>query len=148
MLDSIRNLRQLAERLAAGELPDPRLCDWASQSLRAFVDHRVTSLEDAFGLRAGKGGMPWWKDEAVRLRNAAIRALAERLAPEASAACQAKAVRRALGIYCAGRWRFDRERAIMPPQYAGTSDEWLWRICRSGAPASLGERQLRSILAR
>jgi len=48
--------------------------------------------------------------------------------------------------YGAGRWRYDRQSEAIPETYLGTINEWLWRAFKSGAPMSLGIRQLRSIL--
>ena len=35
----------------------------------------------------------------------------------------------------------------MPPDYADTQKECLWRAFKSGAPMPIGERQLRNVLA-
>jgi hypothetical protein len=146
MLSTIQSLRMAAEKFALGQLPDPNLLRWLAASLQAYVDHRAASLEEAMGIRRCKGGMPWWKEEAVRARNEALRQACRLIACHDPLAEQVRKVQRAIARYGAGRWRFDRELASMPEPYRGKVEEWLWLAWRSGAPLPLCVRQLRNIL--
>ena len=33
---------------------------WLSEALGRFLDQHCDDLDDAFGLRQGRGGVPWW----------------------------------------------------------------------------------------
>jgi hypothetical protein len=147
MLGTIQSLRLAAEKFAAGQLPDPRLLHWLAASLQAYVDHRAPSLEEAMGIRRCKGGMPWWKEEAVRARNHALREICRMVAHDEPLAEQVRKVGHAINRYGVGRWRFDRHLEAIPQTYLGRVEEWLWHAYRSGAPLPLGVRQLRTILA-
>jgi hypothetical protein len=148
MLQEVRSLREIVRRCRTGEPFDAELSRWLATSLQNFLDHRCSTTDDAFGLHAPKGGVPWWLEEAMRERNASLRQLAETSHPERSVSCQARLIRLAAVRYAATGWLLDRSRAEMPPAYRGTSKEWLWRAFKSGAPMPIGERQLRKILAR
>jgi hypothetical protein len=148
MLTEIRNLREIARRCLAGEALDEDLSYWFGNSLQEFLERRASTLNDAFGLCAPQGGVPWWKEDAIRLRDAALRELAERFHETLSVSSQAQELRRRAMRYAASAWRFDCERAAMPPRYGGTQKEYLWRAFKAGAAMPLGERQLRNILAR
>ncbi len=147
MLTELRNLREIAQRFLAGEALDEDLSYWFGTSLQEFLERRASTIEDAFGLRAPRGGVPWWMEDAIRLRDAALRELAERFHGGRSVTGQAQEIRRRALRYAASAWRFDRDRAAMPPRYRGTQDECLWRAFKAGATMPLGERQLRKILA-
>ena len=86
-------------------------------------------------------------EDAIRLRDAALRELAERFHRTLSVSSQAQEVRRRALRYAASAWRFDRERGAMPPRYDGTQTKYLWRAFKSGAAMPLNELQLRNILA-
>jgi hypothetical protein len=146
MLTQISNLREIAQRCLAGEALDEDLSYWFGISLQEFLERRASTLNDAFGLCAPQGGVPWWKEEAIRRRDTALRELAERFHGALSVSSQAQEVRRRALRYAASAWRFDREHAAMPPRYGGTQKEYLWRAFKSGAAMPLSERQLRNIL--
>ena len=147
MLTEIRNLREIARRCLAGEALDEDLSNWFGTSLQEFLERRASTLNDAFGLRGPQGGVPWWMEDAIRLRDAALRELAERFHHTRSVSAQAQEIRRRALRYAASAWRFDCERAVMPPRYRGTQKECLWRAFKAGAAMPLSERQLRNILA-
>jgi hypothetical protein len=119
---------------------------WLGRSLNEFLTQRCRSLDEALGLQVGRGGIPWWREEANRKRDAALRELAARHLLEHSVTAQARQVHVLSVRYAASAWRFDRDRPSMPPHYAGTPHEWLWLAFSSGAPMPIGERQLRNIL--
>ena len=87
-------------------------------------------------------------EDAIRLRDAALRELVEHFHGARSVSAQAQEVRRRALRYAASAWRFDRDRNAMPPRYGGTQKEYLWRAFKAGAAIPLSERQLRNILAR
>jgi hypothetical protein len=147
MLVQINNLKEVARRCLAGEALDDDLSYWFGSSLQEFLERRANTIEDALGLRAPRGGVPWWMEDAIRLRDAALRELGERFHGARSVSAQAQEIRRRALRYAASAWRFDRDRDDMPPRYDGTQKECLWRAFKAGAAMPLSERQLRSILA-
>jgi hypothetical protein len=147
MLPNIKNLREISRRCQTGQPLDPDLAVWLGSSLEKFLEQRCHTVDEALGLRFAQGGVPWWREEAIRLRDEALRALAQRVAPGGSTAAKAKGVYRLALRYAASAWRFDREREAMPATYFGTPNEMLWRAFKSGAAMPLGERQLRTVLA-
>jgi len=141
------NLREIARRLTDGEpLPKP-LAEWLGLSLHSFLERQSESLEDVLGLRWGRGGVPWWMDEAIRVRDDALRQLATHITPSGSLSERARMVRERSLRYAAASWRRDRFQQDLPPGYARTEKEWLWRAFKSRAAMPLGERRLRQILS-
>ena len=94
MLNSIDNLRQIKQRCIAGEPLDMNQAQWLGTALSRFLDHRCTSMDDALGLRFAQGGMPWWREEANRERDAALRDVAETYMAGQSKSAQAKQIAR------------------------------------------------------
>ena len=78
MCVEIERLRQVSGRLLAGEELDRDLADWLGTALQGFLNRRHRTVEQALGLRFAQGGVPWWREEAMRKRDAAIRELGER----------------------------------------------------------------------
>jgi hypothetical protein len=146
MLSTIDNLREVARRCWEGEPLSEDLAAWLANSLEAFLEHRCTSVDDALGLRFPQGGVPWWQEEAIRIRNAALRDLSVQAFSELSLSAQAREVRTISVRYAATGWRRDRELEEMPESYAGTVKIYLWRAYKSGAAMPISERQLRNIL--
>ena len=93
MLPEVRNLREIAERCQSGRPLGEDLSRWLATSLQDFLDHRHRSLDDALGLRAARGGVPWWLEEGLRQRNAVLRALAGQFYPNDPVFQQAKLIR-------------------------------------------------------
>jgi hypothetical protein len=142
----IQDIRDICSRFQAG-LPLTELqMSWLSRALEDFLAHRYRTIEEALGLRFARGGIPWWREEANRKRDAAILALAQGFMAGLSAAAQAREIHRLSIRYAASAWRHDRERPAMPSHYAGTTAEYLYRAFTAGAPMPVGERTLRHIL--
>jgi len=140
---TIERLRNLCRRLLAeGDLE----FQWFGSKLDDFLCHRCRSIEEALGLRFARGGMPWWREEATRQRDAALRALTQLYYPGLRLSVQAKRVYQQAARYAASAWRNDARRDTLPAHYVGTMHEWLWRAFASGAPMPIGERRLRDIL--
>jgi hypothetical protein len=146
MLSSIHNLREITRRCLAGEQLDDELSCWLGASLLEFLERRSPTVDKAFGLEFPRGGIPWWMEEAIRKRDAALRKLAERYLADRCLSARSRQVRILSCRYEASAWRQDRDRRDMPRRYVGTPNEYLWRAFKSGAAMPLGERQLRSIL--
>ncbi|HEV8263193.1 MAG TPA: hypothetical protein VGQ19_20840 [Burkholderiales bacterium] len=146
MLPEVKNLREIVRCCQAGLPLDGELRRWLATSLQNFLDHRFLSVHDALGLHAPKGGVPWWREEGLRERNAALREMAERFYPTTSPSRQARLIRAAALQYAASAWLHDRNNSEMPARYRATPKECLWRAFKSRAPMPIGERQLRSIL--
>ena len=146
MPQEIDYLREIVTRCRDGGTLHPELANWLGGCLDAFLTRRVRDIDEAFGLRMGRGGMPWWMEEAVRKRDGALRALARHRNLPPSVRGKARVICDLANRYAASAWRIDKERDEMPPAYAGTPKEYLWIAFRSGAPMPIGERQLRMIL--
>lgn len=143
MLATIESLRTVSRR-CLNDSDD--MLRWLGRSLEDFLSHRCRSVDEALGLRFARGGVPWWREEAMRRRDAALRELAMRHLANLSVAAQARDIRMLAVRYAASAWRCDRDEKSMPPRYAGTPREWLWLAFVAGAPMPIGERQLRTIL--
>ncbi len=147
MLASINNMKTVAKLCRTREpLPAP-LAAWLATSLQSYLDQRSDSLNDAFGLRNARGGVPWRLEASIRTRDAALRRLADDHLADLSVTAKAERIRQLSHRYAASSWRFDREQENMPAAYQGQSHEWLWRAFKSGASMPLGIRQLRTILS-
>ena len=146
MLTTIDNLREIARRCQTGEALGNDLASWLGSSLEQFLIRRYKTIEDALGLRAPRGGVPWWLEEAIRRRDSALRELASHLANALSPSAQAKRIHMLAVRYGASAWLHDHNNESMPPAYRGRPNEWLWRAFKSGAQMPICERQLRHIL--
>lgn len=145
-MQSITNMKTVAE-LCRGHQPLPdSLASWLAASLQSFLDQKSDSLNDAFGVRNLRGGVPWRMEANMRMRDAALRELASRHCGELSVTAKASRIQQLAERYAASSWRFDRDRAEMPEAYRGTAHEFLWRAFKSGAAMPLCERQLRKIV--
>ena len=147
MYASIDNLKEISHRCRAGEPLNQDLADWLGNSLQGYLDRRYCSFEEAFGLIFPRGGIPWWREEAMRARDAALRDFAEIFLGDLATGTQAREIWTAGSRYAASAWRFDCDKDDLPEYYEGTQKECLWRAFKSGAPMPLGQRQLRNILA-
>ena len=144
---SIENLREIMSHCADGKPLDGDLADWLGDAIDGYLTRQFRTLEEALGLIFPRGGVPWWREEAIRKRDAALRYLAETFLDEVALGKQAQEIRTTAGRYGASAWRFDADKDEMPSNYAGTPKECLWQAFKSGAPMPIGERQLRNILA-
>lgn len=147
MLYAIQNLRKIAQSCRLGMPLDGNLAVWLSESLEQFLAHRATTIEEALGLRAPRGGVPWWREEAMRQRDALLREFARAHYLGCSVCATARQIRLLTLRYAASAWRVDRDQDAMPDHYRSTPKEWIWRIFKAGAPMPIGERHLRTILA-
>lgn len=148
MYTTIQQLRDISQRMTSGAPLDDDQRNWLGRAFDDFLARRCHSIEEALGLRFPKGGVPWWREDANRQRNAALRQLAANHLVGMAIAAQARAIRMLTIRYAASAWRFDRALKSMPPRYAGRPQEWLYRAFASRALLPVSERSLRNILAR
>lgn len=146
MLTSIKKLREIARRCQAGQVLDSDLAIWLAKSLESYLSRQCKTIEDAFGLHGPRGGVPWWLEEAIRQRDAALRNLAGRFFGPLSPSARAHQIYVLAVRYGASAWLMDRNRDDLPSYYRGRPQEWLWRAFKSGAPMPICERQLRNVL--
>jgi hypothetical protein len=140
-------LEEIARCCLAGKPLDPRHSDWLAHGINSFLDEPTLSLEEALGLRYGRGGVPWWRERAIRERDAALRKLADGCGAGLSICQRSKEIETLARRYGASAWLRDRKCQEMPASYAGTPRELLWRAFRSGATMPLSERQVRNIIS-
>ena len=93
MFESIKNLEEICRRCLSSEPLTLEQAKWLGKSLDDFLNHRCTSLRDAFGLRTPRGGVPWWLEQAMRVRDAALRELAETLGTDGTLTSRAREIR-------------------------------------------------------
>lgn len=139
-------LREIARRCESCEPLDANLSVWLGTILKDFLERETSSLEEILGLCYGRGGMPWRRAEAMRDRDAALRALAGNFFATRSPCTRSREIAILADRYGASAWLIDRKSANMPECYTGTHREYLWRAFKSGAAMPLGERQIRNIL--
>lgn len=147
MLMTIERLREISAQCLSGGTLDAGHARWLGERLDSFLSCRHRSIEEAFGLRFAQGGVPWWKEERIRRRDACLRSLAATYPTDLPLGAMVRDIRTMSVRYAASAWRLERERAEMPAAHAGTARAHLWRAFKAGAPMPLGERQLRNILA-
>ena len=147
MFASIDNLREIMAHCFEGEPLDSDLADWLGEAIDGFLTRQFCTLDESLGLVFPRGGIPWWREEAIRKRNAALCYLAETFLGELALGMQAQEIWTTARRYAASTWRFDRDNDDMPAYYTGTPKECLWQAFKSNAPMPIGERQLRNILA-
>ncbi|MGH6931886.1 MAG: hypothetical protein ACREEE_05565 [Dongiaceae bacterium] len=148
MYATIDALRDIAGRCQTNEPLSQEQLHLLGRAFREFLTHRARTIDEAFGLRFARGGVPWWLEEAMRHRNRALRELARNYYSELTVSAQARQIQTLSIRYAASAWRFDRTRGAMPDHYAGTANEWLYRAFSAGAPMPICERQLRLVLGR
>ncbi len=147
MLANIDTLREICRRCRTHQGLNTTQARWLGEALTAFLEHRSPSLDDAMGLSYPRGGVPWWMEEAIRKRNAALRNLAHSVFADLGPSAQAERVWILSNRYAASSWRHDRRRVDLPVIYANTPKQYLWEAFASGAAMPIGKRQLRSVLA-
>lgn len=120
---------------------------WAAGSITRFLEHDCDTLNEAFGICQGHGGIPWWRERAIRTRDEAIRELAARHLSCDKPSAMAREVQKLTERYAGTAWPRDRQRDEMPAKYHGTPKQYLWIAFKSGAKMPLSDRHLRNLLA-
>ncbi len=139
MLQQIDTLREIASCCRAGGRLEVRHSRWLGDALEKFFEHQCPSSDEALGLRSGRGGVPWWLEEAMRKRDAALRQLVANSCPARSLSDHARDVARLACHYAASAWRFDREKNEIPKEYAGTPKAYLWQAFKLECGCNLGQ---------
>lgn len=143
---TIETLRDISQKCLADEPLTDDQKRWLGDCLSNFLAHRCGTMDEAFELRFPRGGVPWWREEAIRKRNAALQELGALFFPELSLHARTERIAELSVRYAATAWRFDRHKESPPPAYPGTPKEYLWQAFASGAAMPLSRRQLRNIL--
>lgn len=146
MPTTVAKLREIQARCLGDQPLSDELARWLGVSLERFLERECQTLDEALGLSFPQGGVPWWREEAIRRRDAALRDLAAFICRDQCVAAKARLVNSLSVRYAASAWRFDREREVMPAHYEGTARACIWRAFKSGAVMPIGERRLRTIL--
>jgi hypothetical protein len=146
MMGTIQELREISLRCQQGKPLDVKHLNWLGKSLQKFLEHQCLSVDEALGIKNPRGGVPWWREEQMRVRDDALRDLARNFNSNGSVTAVARQICMVARRYAASAWRFDHKLDAMPNNYAGTSKENLWKAFKSGAPMPLGERQVRQII--
>ena len=147
MLREIEYLKQIQRCCTERQPLDPKHASFLGDGLSRFLAQDCHDLNEAFGLKSPQGGVPWWREEAIRKRNAALCRLAAEYSSERSTAAIVRRIHEEALRYAASAWRFDRKRRTMHKHYAGTRKEYLWRAFKADAHMPLCQRQLRNIVA-
>lgn len=147
MVDAIKQLREIAKRCASGEPLHEDLSRWLADSLERFLGRQVVSIEEALGIPPMRGGIPWWREEAIRQRDALLRLLALRHFADLSVTQKSREICRLARRYAETAWRFDRDLHAMPDRYRDKPQELLFQAFRLAAPMPVCERHLRTILS-
>jgi len=147
MLGNIETLQTIHSRYAKDLPLTPELRGWLAESLGRYLEHDCDNLNEAFGVTQGHGGVPWWRERAIRLRDAALRALSHDHYGDISVYSRAKAIAEISKRYQTTCWPRDRLLDEMPSRYRGTPKEHLWRAFRSEAKMPVSERRLRTLLS-
>jgi hypothetical protein len=147
MLGNIETLHAIHSR-CAGDMPlTPGLRSWLANSLGRYLGHDCDNLNEAFGVIQGHGGVPWWRERAIRERDEALRALSQEVYSDFSVYSRAKSIHALTARYQTTCWPRDRLLDEMPERYRGTPKAHLWRAFRSEAKMPISERRLRTLLA-
>jgi hypothetical protein len=141
-MDAIARLRRIAQGAAGDDGA------WLRDRL-AIYERDVwfgVTIDDALGFVAPRGGEGWWRTEARKCRDRHLRAAAACLGLSGPEAADELAI--VLARYETTRWIRDRTRDSMPPHYAGTLDEHLFKAFETGrGKVPLGRSQLCAILS-
>jgi hypothetical protein len=146
VLQNIETLQSIHTRCAANLPLTPDLRDWLAESLGRYLAHDCDNLNIAFGVIQGHGGVPWWREDAIRKRDAALRALSREHFNGMSVYGRAKAIAEISRRYETTCWPRDQLSEQMPDQYRGTQKEHLWQAFKSKAKMPVSERRLRTLL--
>ena len=134
-------------RCCTSERPLPvELRDWLAESIGRYLEHDCDNLNEAFGVIQGHGGVPWWLERAIRVRDSALRALAHAHFSDLSVYGRAKMIASLSERYATTGWPRDQALNRLSEHHRGTPREHLWRAFRSGAKMPVSERRLRTLL--
>jgi hypothetical protein len=122
------------------------LREWLADALDRYLEQDCETLNEAFGLIQARGGVPWWRERAIRGRDEALRALSREFFGHETPGRRARMIALLTRRYAAACWPRDRGHDEIPAHYRGTPNEYLWRAFRSRAKMPVSERHLRTLL--
>ena len=147
MRNPIQALDQLHKLCAENQpIPNDLRC-WLAQSLEGFLENNFKTLNEAFGIIQDHGGIPWWRERAIRLRDEALREMARIHFPEGSVTTRAKAIAQQSERYATTNWPRDRQNEEMPSRYVEAPLHYIWLAFKSGAKMPVSQRHLRTLLS-
>ena len=106
MMGTIRELREISLRCQQGEPLDEKHLAWLGESLRKFLEQQCVSVDEAFGIKNPRGGVPWWREEQMRVRDEALRELAGSFISNVSVTAVARRICTMARRYAASTWRY------------------------------------------
>ena len=139
--DRLRRLAEVAPLLGADG-------EWLAEALARYLAEAPDglTLDAACGVARDPGRDPWWRTEARRRRDDAIRAMARLHFAGMSTHRAAIAITEAARRYEATSWRRDRTFTAPPAAYTGTIRALLWHALATGQRFPSGWRQVWDIL--
>lgn len=146
MMHTIRALTEIRDCCGQRRSIPPELQPWLSDAIGKFLDKSCEDLDEAFGLKKERGGVPWWLEFGIAERDDALRQLAREHLSSYGISAQARMICEMAHRYETSAWPRDARKAAMPEHYAGTSRQYLWRAFRSGARMPVSARHLRNVL--
>lgn len=147
MRNPIQALDQLHKICTENQPIPDELRYWLAQSLEGFLEHDFKTLNEAFGIIQDHGGIPWWRERAIRLRDEALREMAKIHFPEGTVTARAKAIALQAERYATSNWPRDQRLEDMPSRYAERPLNYIWLAFKSGAKMPVSQRHLRTLLA-
>ena len=147
MLSPIHALDEVYHACARNEPMPKDLRDWVASSLARFLEHGCENLNEAFGIRQEHGGIPWWRERAIRARDEALRDLSATHFSHLSLSARAEKIHAIAMRYAGTTWPRDCDRIDMPARYVGKPTRFMWLAFRSGAKMPVTKRHLRTLLA-
>lgn len=146
MMHVIRSLVEIRSCCGDKRAIPPELQCWLADAIGKFLDKSCDDLDEAFGLRKERGGVPWWLERGITVRDRALRQLAEEFLTARGIGAQAKSISEMARRYESTCWPRDAALPDMPSHYAGTARQYLWQAFRSGARMPVSARHLRNVL--
>lgn len=146
MIGNIESLDTIRSHCQRGSPLPTHLRRWLAEALDRYLEQDCENLNEAFGIIQARGGMPWWRERAIRARDAALRQLYRRFLGDAPVGERARLIAQLSRRYASTCWPRDRAKRTMPARYRGTPNEFLWRAFKSRAKMPVTERHLRTLL--
>ena len=146
MLGNIDTLDSIRKHCLRGAPLPSKVRRWLAEAIGRYLEQDCESLNEAFGVMQPRGGMPWWRERAIRIRDAALRDLYRSFFTHAPVGRRAQEISQLSRRYASTCWPRDRTRKSMPEHYRGTPKEYLWRAFKSKAKMPVTERHLRTVL--
>ena len=115
---AIDNLREIVRCCQTGEQLEQDTAMWLGNCIEDFLERKCATIEEALGLIYPRGGIPWWREDANRRRDEALRQLARRHLAGDTIAAKAQSIHTASLRYAASTWRFGASgtNAYSPPR--------------------------------